>query len=165
MQAQSAPLHEEIKRLQTELLEAKQQSAAEQEELRVLKDELDRLKDTMERKAKTDLEASDTVLLTSLLNERGLRTHGEYTSFYQAVGESQHGWSLWKDAVIPKESTQVFLAEQVHLVLIVFEIPLRFQAFVSLLIMINVNSVVVLIYVLRCVKWSPRFCCKVGIGY
>ena len=39
LQAQSAPLHEEIKRLQTELLEAKQQAAAEQEELRVLKDE------------------------------------------------------------------------------------------------------------------------------
>ena len=116
LQAQSASLHDEIKCLQTEILQAKQQSAAEQEEIRVLKDELDRLKDTMERKAQTELETSDTVLLTSLLNERGLRTHGEYTNFYQAVGDSQHSWSLWKDAVVPKESTQVFLSEQVHLV-------------------------------------------------
>ena len=114
--AQNAPLVEEIKRLQSELLQAKQRSAAEQEDLRVLNEELDRMKDTMERKAKTELETSDTVLLTSLLNERGLRTHGEYTSFYQAVGDSQHGWSLWKDVVIPRESTQVFLSEQVHLV-------------------------------------------------
>lgn len=116
LQAKSAPLHEEVKRLQAELLEAKQQMAAEQEEIRVTKDELERLKDTVDQKAKMALEASDTVLLTSLLNERGLRTHGEYTSFYRAVGESQHSWGLWKDAVVPKDSTQVFLSEQVHLV-------------------------------------------------
>ena len=116
LQEQSVPLHEEVKRLEAELLAAKQQIAVEQEEIRVTKDELDRLKDTMERKAKTELEASDTVLLTSLLNERGLRTHGEYTSFYRAVGESQYSWGLWKDAVVPKELMQAFLSEQVHLV-------------------------------------------------
>ena len=62
------------------------------------------------------MEESESVLLTILLNERGLRTHGEYTSFFQAVGNTQHSWTVWKDAKVHKETTRTFLTEQVHLV-------------------------------------------------
>lgn len=116
LQQESVPLKAEIERLKAELLQAKQQSAAEQEELRVTKDDVSRLSDAIEKQKRTHMEESDSVLLTTLLNERGLRTHGEYTSFFQAVGNSQYGWTLWKDAMVQKEATRSFLGEQVHLI-------------------------------------------------
>ena len=116
LEAEAAPLKETVDRLEKELLESKQQLASEQEHLRVAKDEIERQKDAMEKAKQAQLDASDVILLTTLLNERGLRTHGEYTSFYQAVGTSPHSWNVFKDATVPKESTRAFLAEQVHLV-------------------------------------------------
>ena len=116
LEAEAAPLRETVARLEKELLESKQQLASEQEHLRVAKDEIERQKDAMEKAKQAQLDESDAILLTTLLNERGLRTHGEYTSFYQAVGTSPHSWSVFKDATVPKESTRAFLAEQVHLV-------------------------------------------------
>ena len=116
LESQSEPLKEEIERLKAELLQVKQQSAAEQEELRVTKDEVERLSDAIEKQKQTHMEESDSILLTTLLNERGLRTHGEYTNFFQAVGDSQYAWTLWKDAMVQKESTRAFLLEQVHLI-------------------------------------------------
>ena len=116
LESQTEPLKEEIEKLKAELLQVKQQSAAEQEELRVAKDEVERLSDAIEKQKQTHMEESDSVLLTTLLNERGLRTHGEYTNFFQAVGSSQYSWTLWKDAMVQKESTRSFLLEQVHLV-------------------------------------------------
>ena len=116
LQSKSAPLKEEIERLKAELLQIKQQSAAEQEELRVTKDEVARLSDAIEKQQQSHMEESDSVLLTTLLNERGLRTHGEYIRFFQAVGNSQYGWTLWKDAMVQKESTRSFLTERVHLI-------------------------------------------------
>lgn len=116
IQQEYVPLKEEIERLKAELLQAKQQSAAEQEELRVTKDEVVRLSAAIEKQKQAHMEESDSVLLTTLLNERGLRTHGEYTSFFQAVGDSQYSWTLWKDAMVQKEATRSFLGEQVHLI-------------------------------------------------
>ena len=116
LEAQTAPLKETVARLEQELLETKQHLATEQEHLRVAKDEIERQKDAMDKAKQAQLDRSDTILLTTLLNERGLRTHGEYTSFYQAVGTSPHSWSVFKDATVPKESTRTFLTEQVHLV-------------------------------------------------
>lgn len=116
LQQESVPLKEEIERLKTERIQIKQQSAAEQEELRVTKDEVARLSDAIEKQKQTHMDESDSVLLTTLLNERGLRTHGEYTSFFQAVGNSQYSWTLWKDAMVQKEATRTFLSEQVHLI-------------------------------------------------
>ncbi len=116
LQSKSAPLKEEIERLKAELLQVKQQSAAEQEELRVTKDEVERLSDAIEKQKQTHMEGSDSILLTTLLNERGLRTHGEYIGFFQAVGNSQYSWALWKDALVQKESTRSFLTDKVHLI-------------------------------------------------
>ena len=116
LQSQSVPLKEEIERLKSEILDVKQQSAAEQEELRVTKDEVERLSDAIEKQKRINMEESDSVLLTTLLNERGLRTHGEYTNFFQVVGSSPYGWTLWKDAMVQKESTRSFLTDKVHLI-------------------------------------------------
>ena len=109
-------LRTELDSLKAELLQEKQRVAALQEQVRVSKDETERALAEKEKQHAEHLAQSDWIPLTGLLNDRGLRTHTEYMSFFKAVGESTHGWTVWKDAQVHKETMQDFLKQQVHLI-------------------------------------------------
>ncbi len=109
-------LRTELEGLKSELLQEKQQVAALQEQVRVSKDETERALAEKEKQHAEHLAQSDWIPLTGLLNERGLRTHTEYMSFFKAVGESTHSWTVWKDVQVHKETMQDFLKQQVHLI-------------------------------------------------
>ena len=64
----------------------------------------------------TKEESQDTHTLQTLLSNRGLRTHTDFTAFLKAMSDSTHCWNLFKDALLNKEMATPFLEQQVHLV-------------------------------------------------
>ena len=110
------PLNTEIKELRESLLHEKQSLASHQEQLRVSRDEIVRAQEEMNSQKTEFLSRSDWIPLTGLLDDRGLRTHSEYTNFFRVVGASSHSWTVWKDVQVHKEIMQQFLHEQVHLI-------------------------------------------------
>ena len=111
-----APLNTEIKELRESLLYEQQSLASHQEQLRVSKDEVSRGQEDLTRQQTEFLSRSEWIPLMGLLNERGLRTHSEYTNFFRVVGDSSHSWTVWKDVQVHRETMQRFLHEQVHLI-------------------------------------------------
>ena len=110
------PLNTEIKELRESLLHEQQLLSSHQEQLRVSKDEISRVHEEMKLQQTEFLSRSEWIPLMGLLNERGLRTHLEYTNFFRVVGDSSHSWTVWKDVQVHRETMQQFLHEQVHLI-------------------------------------------------
>ena len=115
-QQQLASLQTEIEQLKSQLLSEKQALASHQEQLRFAKDEVERVRQEIETQKENHHQQSEWLPLTELLNDRGLRTHAEFTSFFRVVGASAHSWTVWKDAQVHKDTFRTFLSEQVHLV-------------------------------------------------
>lgn len=111
-----APLNTEIKELRESLLCVQKSLSSHQEQLRVSKDEMSRVQEDMNRQQTEFLNRAEWIPLMGLLNERGLRTHSEYTNFFRVVGDSSHSWTVWKDVQVHRETMQQFLHEQVHLI-------------------------------------------------
>lgn len=115
-QQELASLQTEIEHLKAQLLLEKQALASHQEQLRFAKDEVERVRQEIETQKENHNQQAEWLPLTELLNDRGLRTHAEFTSFFRVVGASAHSWTVWKDAQVHKDTFRTFLSEQVHLI-------------------------------------------------
>jgi len=115
-QQELASLQTEIEHLKAQLLLEKQELASHQEQLRFAKDEVERVRQEIENQKENHNQQAEWLPLTELLNDRGLRTHAEFTSFLRVVGASAHCWTVWKDAQVHKDTFRTFLSEQVHLI-------------------------------------------------
>ena len=111
-----APLNTEIEELRESLLHEQKLLASHQEQLRISKDEVSKVHEEMNVQKTEFLNRAEWIPLMGLLNERGLRTHLEYTEFFRVVGDSSHSWTVWKDVQVHRETMQQFLHEQVHLI-------------------------------------------------
>ena len=120
-------LRQEKERLQETLREEQRQFEVDrvafqteqqrlEETLRQSCSTIEQLETTLEQERVTKEESQDKQTLQTLLSNRGLRTHTDFTAFLKAMSDSTHCWNLFKDALLNKEMATPFLEQQVHLV-------------------------------------------------
>jgi hypothetical protein len=120
-------LRQEKERLETLIRETQQHFEQEkltyqteqqrlEETIRQSTSTIEQLNSTLQQERIVKEASQETQTLQTLLANRGLRTHTDFTAFLKSMSESTHCWNLFKDALLNKEMAIPFLEQQVHLV-------------------------------------------------